>query len=62
MEYQQTAAVWQRAMLQHDHGVAPSEVEWCFGAWDVPGTYSERVPLELPSEIRTQVIPKRQVP
>ena len=57
MEYQQTAAVWQRAMLQHDYGIAPSEVEWCFGAWDVPGTYSERVPLELPSEIRTEVIP-----
>ena len=57
MEYQQTAAVWQRAMLQHDHEITPSEVAWYFGAWDVPGTYSERVPLELPSEIRTQVIP-----
>ena len=57
MEYQQTAAVWQRAMLQHDHGVEPSEVEWYFGAWETPGTYAERVPLELPSEIRTQVIP-----
>ncbi len=57
MEYQQTAAVWQRAMLQHDYGVVPNDVEWYFGAWEVPGTYSERVPLELPGDIRTSVIP-----
>ncbi len=60
MEYQQTAAVWQRAMLQYDYGVSPSEVEWCFGAYEVPGTYSERVPLELPSSIRTTIIPNEK--
>ena len=60
MEYQQTAAVWQRAMLQHDYGVNPDQIEWRFGAYDVPGTYSERVPLELPPNIRTAVISNEQ--
>ena len=60
MEYQQTAAVWQRAMLQHDYGVSPDQMEWYFGAYDIPGTYSERVPLELPSNIRTKTISDQQ--
>jgi 4,5-dihydroxyphthalate decarboxylase len=27
-EYQQTAAVWSRGFLQHEHGVAPREISW----------------------------------
>ena len=27
-EYQQTAALWTRGILQHDFGVAPSEMDW----------------------------------
>ena len=27
-EYQQTAALWSRAILEHDFGVQPSDVEW----------------------------------
>lgn len=27
-EYQQTSAVWSRAALQHEYGVAPSEIRW----------------------------------
>ena len=60
MEYQQTAAVWQRAMLQHDYGVSPDQIEWYFGAYDTPGTYSERVPLELPASVRTKTISDQQ--
>jgi 4,5-dihydroxyphthalate decarboxylase len=28
-EYQMTAALWTRGVLQHDFGLDPSEVEWC---------------------------------
>ncbi|GAA1403458.1 ABC transporter substrate-binding protein [Pseudonocardia kongjuensis] len=36
-EYQMTAAVWVRGMLQHDHGVRPSDVEWVTGGLRDPG-------------------------
>jgi 4,5-dihydroxyphthalate decarboxylase len=59
-EYQQTAGVWQRGMLQHDHGVAADAVEWRFGNYDQPGRFEDRVPMTLPDRIRTSVIPADQ--
>lgn len=55
-EYQMTAALWIRAVLQHDHGIGPSEVEWLEGGFERPG-YSERLAVDLPPEIRCSVIP-----
>ena len=55
-EYQQTAAIWQRGFLQHDYGVHPSQVEWFFGMLNDPGPYAERVPVDLPSNLRTRLI------
>ena len=58
MEYQQTANVWIRGFLQHDYGVGADQMEWYFGGYNEPDpNYTERVPLSLPSRIRTVTIP-----
>jgi 4,5-dihydroxyphthalate decarboxylase len=36
-EYQMTAAVWVRGLLQHDHGVSPSDLSWVTGGLRDPG-------------------------
>jgi 4,5-dihydroxyphthalate decarboxylase len=43
-EYQITAVVWMRGMLQHEHGVHPSEIHWRSGGQEQPGRH-ERTPL-----------------
>ena len=53
IEYQMTAAVWVRGILQEFHGVKAADVSW-FTANE------ERLPIELPPSIRVQVIPKGQ--
>src|SRR3984893_16818430 len=44
-EYQITAVVWMRGMLQHEYGVHPSEIHWYSGGQEQPGR-SERTPLK----------------
>jgi 4,5-dihydroxyphthalate decarboxylase len=44
-EYQITAVVWMRGMLQHEHGVHPSEIHWYSGGQEQPGR-RERTPLK----------------
>src|SRR5580658_9721451 len=36
-EYQITAVVWMRGMLQHEYGVAPQEIRWRSGGQEEPG-------------------------
>ncbi|MSQ72655.1 MAG: ABC transporter substrate-binding protein [Betaproteobacteria bacterium] len=36
-EYQMTAAVWARGMLQHEYGVQPSDLHWVTGGVTDPG-------------------------
>jgi 4,5-dihydroxyphthalate decarboxylase len=43
-EYQITAVVWMRGMLQHEYGVAPTEIHWRNGGLEEPGR-GERTPL-----------------
>ncbi|HEY7065149.1 MAG TPA: ABC transporter substrate-binding protein [Chloroflexota bacterium] len=57
-EYQQTAGIWIRGMLQHDYGVRPGEIEWYFGAFNEPGPFYERIPVGWPSDVRATVIPE----
>ena len=36
-EYQLTANVWARAILQDDFGVSPADITWVRGGFDTPG-------------------------
>jgi len=54
-EYQMTAAVWARGILQHEYGVAPSDIEWFTGGLEQAGR-REKLKLDLPAEIRVQQI------
>ncbi len=44
-EYQITAVVWMRGMMQHEYGVAPIDIHWRSGGIEEPGR-SERTPLK----------------
>ena len=52
-EYQLTANVWARAILQDDFGVKPSDVTWVRGGIEEPGR-PEKIALKLPPEIRLE--------
>jgi 4,5-dihydroxyphthalate decarboxylase len=56
-EYQMTAALWVRGILQDEYGVLPSEIAWRNGGLEEGGR-EERSPLHLPDEIDLQSIPK----
>ena len=55
-EYQLTAIVWARAILQQDFGIAPSDVTWVRGGIDTPGR-PEKIRLSLPDNIRIESAP-----
>jgi 4,5-dihydroxyphthalate decarboxylase len=44
-EYQITAVVWMRGILQHEYGVLPTEIHWSSGGQEEPGR-DERTPLK----------------
>jgi 4,5-dihydroxyphthalate decarboxylase len=44
-EYQITAVVWMRGMMQHEYGVMPAEIHWRSGGQEQPGRH-ERTPLK----------------
>ena len=46
-EYQLTAFVWIRGLLQDEYGIAATEMSWRVGGLDVPGR-KEKVPIQLP--------------
>lgn len=50
-EYQLTANVWARAILQDDYGVRPSDVTWVRGGIDQPGR-PEKIKLKLPPDVK----------
>jgi 4,5-dihydroxyphthalate decarboxylase len=54
-EYQMTAAVWARGLLEDDHGVTPESMEWFQGGLEQPG----RKPQEpvSPPGVRIAFIP-----
>lgn len=55
-EYQMTAALWIRGILQDEYGVGPQDVLWFNGGLDEPGRI-EKLKLNLPKEIRLTSIP-----
>lgn len=56
-EYQLSANVWARALLQDDHGVRPQDVIWVRGGIDQAGR-PEKIKLELPADVRVEVAPE----
>lgn len=55
-EYQITANVWIRGILQDDYGVRPADIRWRRGGVEEPGR-GERAPIKLPADIDLQQIP-----
>jgi 4,5-dihydroxyphthalate decarboxylase len=55
-EYQQTAAIWIRGILEHDHQVPPSAIDWYFGGYNAAERFTERIPLNLPENVRSTTI------
>jgi 4,5-dihydroxyphthalate decarboxylase len=55
-EYQLTANVWARAILQDDHGVFPRDIAWVRGGIHEPQR-PEKIVLTLPSDVRVEDAP-----
>lgn len=55
-EYQITANVWIRGILEEEYGVKPSDIQWRRGGIEEAGR-EERAPISLPPSIDLQQIP-----
>jgi 4,5-dihydroxyphthalate decarboxylase len=55
-EYQVTANVWTRAVLEDEHGVKPSDVTWVRGGYEHAGRI-EKITLTLPRDVRVEDAP-----
>jgi 4,5-dihydroxyphthalate decarboxylase len=56
-EYQVTAALWARALLDEEYGVSPWDFEWFQGGLEQPGRI-EKFKLDLPPSVRLSSIPE----
>lgn len=56
-EYQITAALWIRGILQHEYGVPPEDMTWLSGGLDEPGRI-EKLDLNLPAGVSLTLIPE----
>jgi 4,5-dihydroxyphthalate decarboxylase len=54
-EYQMTAPVWIRGILQDEYGVDPASVEYCTGGEEEPGR-DEKLELDLPPKFKVSRI------
>jgi 4,5-dihydroxyphthalate decarboxylase len=55
-EYQLTANVWLRGILQEEHGVPPGEMRWFVGGLEQAGRRGKQS-LALPADVRIEEIP-----
>ncbi|GEO25337.1 4,5-dihydroxyphthalate decarboxylase [Alicyclobacillus acidoterrestris] len=58
-EYQLTACLWIRGILQHEYDVHPKDIQWKIGGEESPGRI-EKVSLQLPDELDIQPIGPHQ--
>ena len=56
-EYQLTANVWARAILEDDYGVKPSDIHWIRGGIEHPGR-PEKITIKLPPGVRMEDAPE----
>lgn len=56
-EYQLTANVWARAILEDDYGVKPSDIHWIRGGIEHPGR-PEKISIKLPAGVRLDNAPE----
>lgn len=56
-EYQMTAPVWMRGILEDEYGVEPIDIHWRSGGQEEPGR-DERTPLTLTNGVDLQPIPE----
>ncbi|MGG5824045.1 PhnD/SsuA/transferrin family substrate-binding protein [Falsiroseomonas sp. HW251] len=56
-EYQVTAAVWARAILEQEHGVRPQDLHWVSGGVEEPGR-PEKVALSVPPGVELSRAPE----
>lgn len=56
-EYSMTAGLFIRGLLQHDYGVAPSDMEWYVGGLEKPGGHEESIEINIPENVHIQRIP-----
>ena len=55
-EYQVTANVWTRAVLEDEHGVKPSDVTWVRGGYEQAGRI-EKIAVNLPPDVHVEDAP-----
>jgi len=55
-EYQVTANVWVRAMLEQEYGIAPRDLHWVRGGYEQPGR-PEKIRISLPPDVRIEDAP-----
>ncbi|MDF1747866.1 MAG: ABC transporter substrate-binding protein [Alphaproteobacteria bacterium] len=55
-EYQLTANVWVRAILEDEYGVKPSDVQWVRGGMDTAGR-PEKIKIDLPPDVKLEQAP-----
>lgn len=58
-EYQMTANLWLRGILEDEYGVKPSDIRWRNGGLEEAGR-EERSRLQLPDDVELESIPKDQ--
>ncbi len=56
-EYQVTAAVWARAILEQEHGVRPQDLDWIAGGVEEPGR-PDKVAMDLPPGVSLSRAPE----
>jgi len=55
-EYQLTANVWARAILEEDHGVKPSDITWVRGGIE-DADRPEKITIKLPGDVKLEDAP-----
>ena len=58
-EYQVTAAVWVRGLLQEEYGISPRDLRWISGGVEMPGRV-EKVPFTPPGGVSLEAAPDGQ--